>query len=157
MNIKQQLGYLFEDYVHNLISQSKYQVLREKEIINKYDKLSAGIDHLIYLPDYIICIQDKWRDCKPNLTDINHFLKSVENVHIRENYKKCIGIYLSKTPITKGGVDAFEFENNKGTNYFLSLNGETMEIILTKLMGLFYDNCIFFYEPDGSAIMLECQ
>jgi hypothetical protein len=36
MLIRQQLGYLFEDKVHELISQSYYQVIREKEIVNRY-------------------------------------------------------------------------------------------------------------------------
>lgn len=154
MYTKQQLGYKFEDDVHELISQSNYQVLREKEIVNKYSVLSYGIDHLIYLPNLIICIQDKWRDTKPSLSDINHFIKSLENIHIKENYIKCIGIYLSKSPITKYGLEAFEFENNKGNNYFLSIHEESMEIILNKLTVLFYQNDIFFYEPDGSTIML---
>ena len=33
MIVRQQLGYLFENYVHRLISQSNYPVLREKEIV----------------------------------------------------------------------------------------------------------------------------
>jgi hypothetical protein len=155
MNARQRLGFLFEDKVHDLISQSMYQVLREVDVVYKYSVLSSGIDHLIYLPDFIICIQDKWRESKPNLSQINHFIKGVENIHIKENYKKCIGIYLSKEPVTKGGLDAFEFENYKGINYFLSISGYNMDIILNKLAGIFYDNHIYFYEPDGSAIMLD--
>lgn len=152
---RQQLGNLFEDRVHQLITQTNYQVLREKDIVNKYSSLSYGIDHLMYLPEYIICIQDKWKDTKSSLPDINHFIKGVENVCIRENYKKCIGIYLTKVPITKGGLEAFDFENKKGTNYFISIYEEDMEMALHKLTKLFYDHYIFFYEPDGSAIMLS--
>lgn len=151
---KQKLGYKFEDNIHEIISQSIYEVLRERQIVNKYTVLSNGIDHLIYLYDYIICIQDKWRETKPSLSDINHFIKGVENIYIKENYIKCVGIYLSKLPLTKGGLDAFEIENNKGTNYFLSLSGDDFEEVIYKLSRLFYKNGIFFYEPDGSAIML---
>ena len=153
MFTKQQLGFLFEDYVHILISQSNYKVLREREIVNIYSVLSSGIDHLIYLQDFIICIQDKWSDSKIGLSDINHFLKSVENIYIRENYKKCIGIYLSRVPITKSGINAFECENAKGINYFVPIHDDNMKQILNKLTTLFYLNNIFFYEPDGSTIM----
>lgn len=153
MLTKQQLGYFFEDSVHELISQSNYQVLREKEIVDKYSVLSNGIDHLIYLPEYIICIQDKWRDTKASLSDINHFIKSVENIHVRENYKKCNCLYLTKLPITKGALDAFEYENNKGINNFISIYDDNMDLLLNKLTTLFYLSNIYFYEPDGSVIM----
>ena len=153
MLIRQQLGYLFEDKVHELISQCNYQVIREKEIVNKYSVLSNGIDHIVYLSDYIICIQDKWRDTKSSLSDINHFIKSVENIYIKENYKKCIGLYLTKVPITKGASNAFEYENSKGINYFLSINDDNMDLLLNKLTTLFYLSGIFFYEPDGCVIM----
>ena len=153
MLIRQQLGYLFEDKVHELISQSYYQVIREKEIVNRYSVLSNGIDHIVYLFDYIICIQDKWRDTKSSLSDINHFIKSVENIYIKENYKKCIGLFLTKIPITKGATNAFEYENSKGINYFLSINDNNMDLLLNKLTTLFYLSGIFFYEPDGCVIM----
>lgn len=42
-----QLGFQFEDTIHNLISQCGYKVLREKEIVSKYSSISNGIDHLI--------------------------------------------------------------------------------------------------------------
>lgn len=153
MFTKQQLGFLFEYYVHVLISRTNCKVLRENEIVNKYSRLSYGIDHLIYLPDYIICIQDKWSDIKSGLSDINHFLKCVENVHIRENNKKCIGIYLTKLPITKGALNAFENENSKRINSFLSIYDDDVDKILNKVTTIFYSNNIFFYEPDGSTIM----
>ena len=153
MLTKQQLGYVFENHIHQIITLTYYPVLTEKEIVNKYSRLSFGIDHLIYLPDYIICIQDKWRDTKSPLSDINHFIKCVENIYIRENYKKCIGIYLSKMPITEGAQQSFSFENSKGLCYFISLHDEYINRLINKLTNLFYSNNIFFYEPDGSAIM----
>jgi len=154
MLTKQQLGYKFEDQVHELISQTYYPILREKEIIKKYGILCYGIDHLVYSVEYLICIQDKWRDTKSSLNDINHFLKSVEKVSEAEN-KRCIGIYLTKVPITKGGLEALKNENTKQTNLFLSINNEDMNLLLKKLSELFYSNQIYFYEPDGTTIMLD--
>ena len=151
---KQQQGYIFEDKVHELISQTNNQVLREKEIIKKYGILSYGIDHLIYTSEYIICIQDKWRETKSSLHDINHFLKSVEKVSEAEN-KRCIGIYMTKVPVTKGGLEAFDSENKKQSNLFVSFHDEDMDKILKKLSELLYLNHIYFYESDGSIIMLN--
>jgi hypothetical protein len=151
---RQKLGYKFEDLVHELISQTSYPVLREKEIINTYGILSYGIDHLINLPEYIVCIQDKWRDTKTQLSDINHFIKSCDKVHEAEN-KKCVGIYLTKIEITKGALEAFEYENYKQKNFYLSLFDSDMNQLLKKLSYLMYSNQIYFIDPDGSTIMLD--
>lgn len=154
MLYEQKLGYDFENMIHNLIIQTNYEVLREKEIIKKYGKLFYGIDHLMYVSDYIICIQDKWKNTKSDLSEINHFIKTIEKINDVEN-KRCIGIYLSKLPLTKGALDAFEYENLKLKNIFMSLDNTNMSVLLNKLSLLFYSNHIFFYESDGSTIMLE--
>ena len=151
---KQELGYLFENLVHDLISKTKYPVLREKEIINIFGILSFGIDHLIILPEYNICIQDKWRDSKIQLSNINHFIKSCDKISEAEN-KKCIGIYLTKLGISKGGLEALEYENIKQKNFYLSLFDSDMNLLLEKLSNLLYSNQIYFYNSDGSIIMLN--
>ena len=154
MSSRQQLGYIFEENIHNLILQTIYEVLGEKQIIKKYGKLYYGIDHIINVSEYIICIQDKWRDTKSQLSDINHFIKSTEKISDVEN-KRCIGIYLSKLPLTKGALDAFEYENIKLKNKFMSLSNDNMNKLLLELSYLLYSNQIYFYECDGSSIMLD--
>ena len=155
MITKQQLGFLFQNKIHDLISQTNYQVLEEKEIVKKYSRLTFGIDHIINSYNYIFCIQDKWSDKKSSLSDINHFVKCVEVLQSQENYKKCIGIYLTKIPITSDAQDAFNFENYKGYNYFLSLYDNDMKEISKKLTNLLYSYGVFFYECDGSSIMIS--
>lgn len=151
---KQKLGFIFEDNIHELISQTTYTILREKEIVNKYSLLAYGIDHIMYLEECIICIQDKWRSSKPSLSDINHFTSAVKYINDNE-FKKCVGIYLSKEPLTAGALKAFEYENNKGINYFFSIYDDNMDQIVHKIKKIFYENKIFLYENDGSAIMLN--
>lgn len=150
---RQKLGYIFENTVHNLISQTNYKVLREKDIIKKYGIIYYGIDHIINLQEYVICIQDKWRDTKSTLSDVNHFIKTIEKIGDAEN-KRCIGIYLSKLSITKNAFDAFEYENIKMKHKFISLSNDNMDKLLYELTYLFYSNQIYFYENDGSTIML---
>lgn len=150
---KQKLGFMFENNIHEFISQTKYTILREKEIVNKYSCLAYGIDHLMYLEECIICIQDKWRSSKPSLSDINHFISAVKYINDNE-FKKCVGIYLSKEPLTAYASKAFEYENNKKINYFFSVYDNDMDKIIHKITKIFYENKIFLYENDGSAIML---
>jgi hypothetical protein len=151
---KQQEGFIIETTVFDLISKTKCSVLREKEIVRLYSKLSNGIDILIYTPTLIYCIQVKWRDSKSQLSDINHFLKCCQQVSEAE-HKNCIGIYVSKLPITKGANDAFEYENKKNNNYYIAIDDENINLLLIKLSIFLYKNQIFFYENDGSAIMLD--
>lgn len=120
-----ELGYSFENSIHEQISKCKYQVLREKEIVSKYGSIIYGIDHLIIGSDFIISIQDKWKKSKPTLNDINHFIKAIERIGYIEN--KCyLWIYLSKMPLTSYAKSAFEYENIKTcVNKFIEINSDT--------------------------------
>jgi hypothetical protein len=60
---------------------------------------------------------------------------------------------FDKIEITKGALEAFTNENIKQINFYLSLSDTNMDLLLKKLSYLFYSNQIYFYEPDGSAIM----
>lgn len=147
------LGYQFEDIIHNLISQCEFIVLREKEITNKYGKIVYGIDHLILTNQFIITIQDKWKNTKPTLQDVNHFIKATERVG--EIEKKCyLGIYLSKLPITSYANTAFNFDNSYSSNKFYSIHNEKINEIKKNLSDKLYELGIYFYEQDGSIIML---
>jgi hypothetical protein len=152
---RQQQGYLFEDKIHILISQTKYKVLTNKDITKKYNNvLCSGIDHLIYTTDYIICIQDKWRDTKSQLIDINHFLKSIEYV-VEAEKKECIAIYLTKVPITKGACEAFNYENTKHSIKYFPVYDENQELLIKKFSELLYSNQIYFYDSDDCLVMLS--
>ena len=147
-------GFEFEDYIHNNISQCKYPVLREKDVVNEYGKISYGVDHLIKGPNYNISIQDKWKNSKPTLADINHFIKATERISEIDN-KYCIGIYLTKLPLTSYARNAFDHENSFSRNKFIEICFDSQHDIMNNLSKLLYSLEIYFYEPDGSAIMLE--
>lgn len=154
MNYNSWLGYQFEDTIHNLILQCEYKVLREKEIINKYGKIVKGIDHLILTEQFVITIQDKWRNSKPTLNDVNHFIKATERIGEIEK-KSYLGIYLSKLPLTSFADKAFDFDNKCQSNKFYSIHSDTINIIKNNLTTKLYEFGIYFYEPDGTAIMLN--
>ena len=148
------LGFQFEDTIHNLISQCRYKVLREKEIVSKYGSVAYGIDHLILTKHFVITIQDKWKKSKPTLQDANHFIKASERISNIEK-KSYLGIYLSKMPLTSYAIKAFEFDNTHSSNKFYSIYSEIFDIIEKKLSTKLYEFGIYFYEPDGSTIMIE--
>lgn len=149
----QKFGLEFENEIHNILSKTKLQVLSEKEIVKKYSRINNGIDHLMYANNYIICIQTKWTKANPDLSKINHFIKCVDNISQIEKIK-CIGIYLSKQKITSIANNAFEFENKKNLNHYLSINGEDKKTIINSLTKLLYENEIYLYD-DETVIMLD--
>ena len=151
---KQQEGYDLEKRIHDVLLKTNLIIYNENDIIKKYGKICYGIDHLVYYNDIIIGIQDKWRDSKPNLSDINHFIKSIERISKFENIK-CIGIYMSKCPLTQGATNSFDYENINSSNKFFTLHHIHKEILIRKLIELFYENNIYLYESDGSSIMIE--
>jgi len=149
----QQAGFKFEDKIHRLLSQTKFSVLREKDIVQIYGIIFKGIDHLVYTDNYIICLQDKWMITSPTLSKINHFITCTNNIGFSVGCR-CIGIYLSKKQLTGPALQAFEFENTKNINHYTNLYDEDENIILDKLTRLLYENSINLYEEDGSLIML---
>jgi hypothetical protein len=149
-----ELGFAFENLIHNEISQCGYQVLREKDIINKYGPIAFGIDHLIIGPNFIVSIQDKWKITKPQINDINHFIMASTRVGQIEN-KKCLGIYLSKAPLTTYAKSAFEHDNKIQQNKYIDIYSDNQTQIIKKLTKILYIYGIYFFEPDGSVIMLN--
>jgi len=114
-----------------------------------------GIDHLIIGSDFIVSIQDKWKNSKPTLNDINHFIKATKRIGYIEN--KCyLGIYLSNMPLTSIAKSALKYENTKSyINKFIEINSDTEQKLIYELSSVLYNYNIYFYESDGCIIMLE--
>ena len=146
---------ILDESIHNLICQSRYKILKKNEIIEKYLIFIHNIDHMIVLYDKIICIGTNWSDITQNIYNIDNFIKNVNNVYKKENYKKCIGIYITKSPIPKNCLELIKLENDKQINYYTFINNNNIQKILNDLTCIFYSNEIFFYEQDGTAIMIE--
>lgn len=58
-------------------------------------------------------------------------------------------------PLSSYAIKAFEFDNAYSSNKFYSIHSEILEEIEKKLSDKLYKFRIYFYEPDGSTIMLE--
>lgn len=59
-------------------------------------------------------------------------------------------------PLTSNVKSAFEYENAKSNvNKFIEINSDTEQKIINKLNSTLYNYKIYFYESDGSTIILE--
>ncbi len=147
------LGRKFEDEVHELLTQTKLQVLRERDIVRKYGIHVKGIDHLIYTDSYIICIQDKTESTRIVLSSINHFITCVETISYKEK-KRCVGIYLSKYGLTAPSIKSFSDINLRNNNLFYHLEDTDLEYLKHKLLELLYSNQIYIYDSEDCLYML---
>lgn len=153
MITEQNKGRLFEKSVHSFLQKTNLDVLSEKEVKKKYGINMNDIDHLIELDSCILCFHNKYENCNPSISKINNFINCVTNISTKSN-KKCIGIYLSKMPLSANSLEAFNMNNINSLNIFISINNSNEEYILYDLITLLYSNNIFLYEEDGSCIML---
>jgi hypothetical protein len=143
-------GKLFEKLINSYVNRTNLYVLSVKDIKKKYGIDTTSIDHLIETMSINICI--KYDNSNPCISKINHFIQCVTNVSTRSK-KKCIGIYLSKTQLSKNSLEAFV--KNNYSNEFFTINNCDEEFIIDELINLLYDYGIFLYEEDGSCIMLD--
>lgn len=58
-------------------------------------------------------------------------------------------------PLTSYAIKAFEFDNTNSSNKFCSIHSDIIDIIEKELAIKLYEFGIYFYEPDGSTIMLN--
>jgi hypothetical protein len=151
----------FNESINNCLHKTKLKVLSKEEIKIKY-KDNLNICHLIEFDSNILCFINSYEkfskdspkesseDSLKEKIKINNFIKDVTSISIIEK-KKCIGVYISKNPLSKNYLDLF---NINIFNTFISINNPNKEYILDDLITLLYSKNIYIYEEDGSCIML---
>jgi len=162
----QQSGIIFENNVNNAIKNhlKVNNLLREKDIKNKYGVNNSGIDHMfdIFNTNISICIQDKWEETKSSISTVNHFIKCVQNIQLITS-KQILGIFLSKLPITKNSLEAFNFDNRSLMNIrFINIHLDEKEYSLVNSTEILIDKLLIYlhlnwqlwtHDFDGSIIM----
>lgn len=146
-------GIIFENYVHKELKKTRLSVYTEHEIINTFGNHITAIDHMIVLDNINICIQDKYCKDTINITQVSHFMQTVNTVSQIMN-KPCIGIYLSKSKLTGPSNNAFTINNQMNINQFIEINGNTEKELINNLMEYLYSIQIYMYDNDGDCIML---
>lgn len=73
------------------------QILVEENLRKRWGWLAAGVDQLLYIGDYVIPIQAKWR-CTRRREDlcIDNYLKSLDYVMERCDKKLLFGVWVSR-------------------------------------------------------------
>lgn len=147
-------GRLFEKEISSILNLTKLNVLSEKDVRSEYGQNNTAIDHMFETNHFIYCIQDKWEKNPVCISKINHFITCVNNISNKKN-KKCIGIYLSKMPLTKNSQTAFDEQNNMNKNLFLNINAEIKSKIFNDFIELLYNNDIYLYTDDNTCLMKD--
>lgn len=156
----QAMGRLFDDKVNKALnSHLRYFdfILIEKEVKSKYGVHNSGIDHLVSIREYILCIQCKLENTHSPIGKVNHFLMCINNIAKKHPEKKCIGIYLSKLPVSGPSEKALSTNDIDSIN--IHNNGsDDMNSLIEKLLVFFhYVFRIYSYEYDESIIMRYCD
>ena len=151
----QDLGRYFEDEVHltlcNRLSKS-INVLREKDVKNIFGANNSSIDHCLISDNYIICIQDKWESRPACISKINHFLMGLQNIAKKNTHLQCIGIYLSKLPVSGPSHEALNSSDIECINIHC-IDDEKFDSIIEDLFIFIHHRGFFSYDSEGCIIM----
>lgn len=153
MNARE-LGFDFEYKIHEILDKTNYELLNEKQIIKKYGRIAHGIDHLLFVNDFIIGFQDKWMNKSNSNKDVNHFINALNIIIIIEK-KLCLAFYLSKMPLTCIAKDIFKFYNDNTVNKYYNICNENQEELFKQLKIILHSHNLYLYEDDGSSIMIN--
>jgi hypothetical protein len=148
-------NYTIENLLYNDIVQCRYEVIQKKDIISKYNISINGFNNIILGPNFIITIQDKWVKTEPSQNEIINFIKATKQIGLFEPHKYCLGIFISKIPISPYNLLFFEQENLSQVNKFISIQSNTEKQVLQELRKILYTYGIYYYELDGSVVMLD--
>lgn len=158
----QDMGRLFEKYIHFYLEKTNLDVLSEKEVKAKYGKHISAIDHLIELDSYIICIQDKYTKDSISISAVNHFIKCVSNIQ-KITHKNCYGIYLSKKQLSSYSQEAFSEENRNSSNYFTCIYNyhdysekkSFFDLTYQLIFHMYEKHGIYFYDSEDACLMYD--
>jgi hypothetical protein len=153
MSVTRNIGMVFENAVHRQLLKTRRTVYRENDIMRSYGRHITAIDHMLDFDNCTICIQDKFQQSAISIDKTCHFIQNVNMLSHIIN-KKCIGIYLTRSLLSKPSQDAFNFENLKNLNEFVTIYGQTQGDLIKNLSKYFYQNGIYMYDSDGDTIML---
>lgn len=155
MSQAQKLGYLFEDTIHNELDELDIfdKIYRETTIKKKYGSNYDGVDHLLYIDDYMITVQDKWQITSPHIAQIDQFISITNKIKNKIGRELLCALFVSKITMTQNGKVKLDDENEKYTDdkYFAISSidmdtavKKTIDFIKYKLIekGYKFDNVI---------------
>lgn len=141
--------------IKSLIYSSGNKILDKNEIYYYHNELNNYIDFMIICQDYNICIKDFWTFNNINQNTIKTYIDG--SVHFNRNSNKKTYFILLKKNIEKKYNQKYNLNDykNKDSEYLYIIEKNSIEKLINHFSLLMYSNGIFFYESDGSAIMLD--
>ena len=149
----QQLGMKFEDKIHNFLSRTKRNVLREIDVKRRFGQSISGIDHFIEFDNICLCLQDKLLSKTITNSQVGHFITCVNNISAM-TMKKCIGIFISNVDFSLVSKQQINLENSKNSNYFSIIFNSDFNQLKRDIMMYLYNNNIFMYDDSGDSMMI---
>jgi len=136
--------------IYTLIIQCKYTVMKGIELYNShYSQYINDIDFLIITDKLIVTILDTSNSTKFN--KINNFIKVSKLISNNEN-KICICIHLGKIfDIINNNIHNLNYPNQ----YIHIIVSSTKSNLIKQLTKVLYEQQIFFYDSNDTAIMFE--
>lgn len=131
--------------IKNLLFQTNLQILDKQEIKLYFPNLINIVDLILVTPEYFICIKDYWTLNNYNNNISKSYLVDFNNIYLNYN-KKFIFILLKK--------NTNSYKLNTNSNYVYLIEKNSQDNLILDLCYLLYSNSIYFYESDGSTIML---
>ena len=162
-SIAQEKGRQMERRIHNLLSNTNFEVYKEQEVINGLSKHITNFDHFLIKDDVYIAIQDKRLKTTIPVNHINSFRVNVDDasILINENRKKegktsikIVGIFISLLRPSSCSTISSDFANKTNIygNKFVFINNPDEDLLILEVIEYLYKNGIYLYE-DGDLIM----
>lgn len=156
MTKAQKLGILFEDKIHDKFKKLNIfdKIYRESDIIRKYGKNFNGVDHLLFIDDYIISLQDKWESKSPNIARIDQFISVTDKLENNIGRKLLCGLFVSKIKMTAIGKSKLKDANDKyPNNRYFPISSIDMDNLVELIINFIKDKLI----EKGYKINNDCK
>lgn len=158
-NIARKLGIKVENTIQEFLQMFQYKSYSENDLSKNHDKYINGIcsrqlygiDHLIILPNKVICIQDKWKKQTICKDAISNFVSAILACKKMFPKLEIVCVFISKSKISETAKDTLLL-NNK-TCYFIELLEFNELFRLLKYIMHLHDN--FMIDDDGTTIMFD--
>lgn len=141
--------------IKSLLISSGLQVMDKNQIQFNYPTLKDYVDLMVICPEYNICIKDYWTFNMINQNTFQTYINGSNQLNSNTNKKTYFIIFKKNTE--KKSNQKYDILDYKctGSDYLYLIEKNSIDKLINHFSYLMYSNKIHFYEPDGSAIMLD--
>ena len=142
--------------ISSLVCSSGFGIIHKHQIPFFCYELKDYVDLIIVCPEYNICIKDYWTFNNINQNIIQTYINISIQLNINSTNKRTYIVLLKKNTEKqynqKYDIKDYKYQNSE---YLYVIEKNSIDKLISHFTMLMYSNNIFFYESDGSAIMLN--